>query len=239
VTEADHARQGNFDRVEFRRDFVAIMPLWLGSIPFAIAYAVLAQESGLTGYETISLSLFVMAGAAQLAFIDLAADNAAWIAILATVLLLNLRHVLYGLSLNEVLPARTRPPRPILAHFLTDENYGLTIKDYLDGRGSPGFMFGSGVSLLGCFVAATVVGVALGNYIPESEQLGLDFVFPLTFLALLLPLIRLRRDLLVAAIAGAAAIVLSRITNGGVTILIATVVAAGAGALFPARESAT
>jgi 4-azaleucine resistance transporter AzlC len=239
VTETDHAREGRIDRAEFRRGFVAIMPLWLGSIPFAIAYAILAQESGLTGFETISLSLFVMAGAAQLAFIDLAADNAAGIAILATVLLLNLRHVLYGLSLNEALPARTRPPRPVLAHFLTDENYGLTIKDYRDGRGSPGFMFGSGVSLLGCFVAATVAGVALGNYIPDSERLGLDFVFPLTFLALLLPLIRLRRDLLVAAIAGGVAIVLSRITSGGVTILIATGLAAGAGALLPARVPAT
>ena len=193
MTETDHAREGCYDRTEFRRGFVAIMPLWLGSIPFAIAYAIFAQESGLTGFETISLSLFVMAGAAQLAFIDLAADNAAWIAILATVLLLNLRHVLYGLSLNEALPARTRPPRPVLAHFLTDENYGLTIKDYRDGRGSPGFMFGSGVSLLGCFVAATVAGVALGNYIPDSERLGLDFVFPLTFLALLLPLIQIGR----------------------------------------------
>ena len=168
----------------------------------------------------------------------LRAGSRAWIAILATVLLLNLRHVLYGLSLNEVLPARTRPPRPVLAHFLTDENYGLTIKDYLDGRGSAGFMFGSGVSLLGCFVTATVAGVALGNYIPDSERLGLDFVFPLTFLALLLPLIRLRRDLLVAAIAGAAAVALSRITSGGVTILVATVLAAGAGALLPARGPA-
>lgn len=238
IQVVDAARERQFDGVEFRRGFVAIMPLWLGSIPFAIAYAVLAQESGLTGFETISLSLLVMAGAAQLAFINLAGENAAWIAILATVALLNLRHVLYGLSLNEVLPAKTHPPRPVLAHFLTDESYGLTIKDYLDGRGSPGFMFGSGVSLLGCFVLATVAGVAIGNYLPETEQIGLDFVFPLTFLALLLPLVRRRRDLLVAAVAGGTAVVVSRSAGGGVTVLIATVVAAGAGALLPVRGSA-
>ena len=236
MTDVPLGRHAGFDRAEFRRGFVAIMPLWLGSFPFAVAYAVLARETGLTAGEALALSLLVMAGAAQLAFIDLVAENATWIAILATVLLLNLRHVLYGLSLNEVLPVRTHPPRPVLAHFLTDENYGLTIRDYLDGRGSPGFLFGSGVSLLGCFVASTAVGVVLGGVIPDPERLGLDFIFPLTFLALLLPLLRARRDLLVATIGGVSALALSRETSGGITILISTVLAAGAGALLPPRD---
>jgi 4-azaleucine resistance transporter AzlC len=237
VTSESSAHARFVDRAEFRRGFVAIIPLWFGAIPFAIAYAVLAQESGLTKAETVSLSLFVMAGAAQLAFIDLASENAAWIAILATVLLLNLRHVLYGLSLNEKFPATTHPPRPVLAQVLTDENYGLTIRDYLDGCGSPGFMFGSGVSLLGCFFVSTVIGVILGGFIPDTERLGLDFIFPLTFLALLLPLLRSRRELFVAAVGGVTALLLSRETNGGVTILVSTILAAGAGALLPSRET--
>ena len=235
MTGASTAHEGFVDRAEFRRGFVAIIPLWFGAVPFAVAYAILAQESGLTKAETVSLSLFVMAGAAQLAFIDLVSENAAWAAILATVLLLNLRHVLYGLSLNEKFPAKTHPPRPVLAQVLTDENYGLTIRDYLDGRGSPGFMFGSGVSLLGCFVASTVIGVILGGFIPDTERLGLDFIFPLTFLALLLPLLRSRQELFVAAVGGVTALVLSRETSGGVTILVSTVARCRRGSA-PARS---
>jgi len=228
--------EGFVDRAEFRRGIVAILPLWLGVFPLGIAHAVLAQERGLTEFETHSLSLLVMAGASQLAFVDMVAENAASFAILATVLLLNLRHVLYGLSLNEVLPGRPRPPRPVLAQFLTDENYGLTIREYTDGRGSPGFLFGSGVSILGSFVISSVIGVMIGGLIPNSERLGLDFVFPVTFLTLLLPLLRKRIDVLVAVMAGLSALVLSRETSGGVTILVATVLAAGAGALLPSRD---
>ncbi|MEA2595819.1 MAG: hypothetical protein QOF01_2288 [Thermomicrobiales bacterium] len=88
------------DRREVRRGFVALLPLGLSVVPFAIAFAVLARTSGLSTFETGELSLFVFAGIAQLAFVNLAKDGSGGAAILVTVLLLNLRHVLYGLSLD-------------------------------------------------------------------------------------------------------------------------------------------
>lgn len=223
------------DRAEFRRGFFAILPLWLGAAPFAFAFAVLARERGLSALETWLLSAIVFAGAAQLAFIDLVGDHAGAIAILGTVLLLNLRHVLYGLSLNNVMPAETRPRRPLLAFFMTDESYGLTIRDYLDGRGSPAFFFGSGVSLFAGFTAATAAGATMSRLIPDPEGIGLDFVFPLCYLAILLPLLRKRVDLLVAAVGGGLALGLSQVTTGGITVLIATSAAAALGALLNAR----
>lgn len=224
------AKHDGIDRAELRRGFVAIMPLWLGAAPFALAFAVLARERGLSALETWLLSAVVFAGAAQLAFIDLVGENAEAIAILGTVLLLNLRHILYGLSLNDVMPAMTRPNRPLLAYFLTDESYGLTIRDYRDSRGSPAFMFGASVSLFLCFATATLVGLTLGQFIPDPDGIGLDFVFPLSYLALLLPLLRKRTDLLIAAIAGCSALALSSVTSGGVTVLVSTIIAAAIGA---------
>jgi 4-azaleucine resistance transporter AzlC len=223
------------DRAEIRRGFVAIMPLWLGSIPFAFAFAVLARERGLTAIETWLLSALVFGGAAQLAFIDLVGEHAASIVILGTVLLLNLRHILYGLSLNDMMPAETTPKRPLLAHILTDEAFGLTIREYRDGRGSPAFFFGAGVSLYLCFIVATLVGVTLSRFIPDPERIGLDFVFPLSYLAILLPLLRKRTDLLVAAAGGCLALTLSRVTSGGITVLTSTSAAAALGAALKAR----
>lgn len=224
-------------RPEFRRGAIAVLPLWMGSFPFAFAYAIVARAKGLSGLETILMSLTVSAGAAQLAIVDLVGDNTGAAAILGTVLLLNLRHVLYGLSLNEVLPARTSPPRPVLAHVISDESYGFTIRDYLDGRGSPAFLFGAGTSIFASFYLATALGTIIGQLIPDPERLGLDFVFPLSFLALLLPLLRKRTDLVVAAVAAMLALGLSRVTSGGLMILGSTVGAATLGATLRMRQA--
>ena len=124
---------------DLRRGVVAIMPLWLGVIPFGIAFALLARAAGFDLLATQACSALIFAGAAQVAIVTLAAGGAAPVAIVLTAILLNLRHILYGLSLGARLPTRTRPPRPVLALFLTDEAYGVTIRALAEGRGNDAF----------------------------------------------------------------------------------------------------
>lgn len=230
------SRPNRIDRAEFRRGFVTILPLWLGVVPFAVAFALLSRTAGLSPLDTMLLSALVFAGSAQLAFVNLVGEHGGVIAIVLTVLLLNLRHVLYGLSLNRYLPEHTAPPRPVLAAVVTDESYGVSIRQFLDGRGSAGFLFGASCSLGVCYLAGTAAGVAFRGAIPDPDRLGLSFVFPLSFLALLLPLLRIRLDLAVALLAGLLAIGLSRVTSGGVTVLTATVLAAGTATAFRRRS---
>src|SRR5262245_50056101 len=136
---------------ELRRGFVAMLPLWAGVVPFALAFALLARTAGFSALETQALSALVFAGGAQVAVVTLYAGGAGAVAIVLTVLVLNLRHILYGLSLGQQLGKRTRPPLPLLAFLLTDEAYGVTVKDGLDGRGGPRFFLGASLSLYGAF----------------------------------------------------------------------------------------
>jgi 4-azaleucine resistance transporter AzlC len=216
-------------RSEVRRGFLAMLPLCAGIVPFATAFALLARTAGFSAIETQALSLLVFAGGAQIAMVTLYAGGAGAVAIVLTVLVLNLRHVLYGLSLGRQLGQRTRPPLPLLAFTLTDEAYGVTIRDGLDGGGGPGFFLGASLSLYVVYNLATLAGVLLGQFLPDPQRLGLDFIFPLTFLALLLPLLRNWRQGVVAASSAVAALLLSRVTAGGVTILLAAISAAGLG----------
>lgn len=225
------------DRRELRRGFVAMLPLWLGAVPFALAFAILARSSGLSTVETEALSVFVFAGSAQPAFVRLVKEGAGGATILVTVLLLNLRHVLYGLSLNAHLPRRTRPPRPVLAAGMTDESYGLTIRAYSRGSGSDGFFFGANPSLLLAFAATTLVSALIGSRVPHPERLGLDLVFPLWFLGLLLPLLRTRLELAVALVAGSLAIFLSRSFGGGAVVLVSSFAGVGLGTLLDCRRN--
>jgi 4-azaleucine resistance transporter AzlC len=226
----------NAIRREMRRGFVTVLPLYAGVLPFSISFAILARSTGFSVLETAMMSVLVFAGSAQLAIVNLTGEHAGTVAILLTVLLLNLRHVLYGISLNTFFPTHVTPPRPMLAAMLTDESYGLTVRDQRDRGTSPAFLFGVSGGLFAAFAVGTVAGAMIGSHFPDPEKLGLDFVFPLSFLALLLPLLRHRIDLTVATIAAVSALILSRIFDGGLVTLIATVLAASAGMTLSSRR---
>jgi len=216
----------------FRSGFRAMTPLWLGVVPFGVAYAVLARDAGLSLVETQALSVLVFAGSAQVSAVGLFGRGAGGLEIVFTTLLLNVRHVLYGLSLGRRVPLTPRQ-RTAAAYFLTDEAYGVSV-----ARGARTFAFvlGAELSLFLTWNLATFAGALLGGVIPDPERLGVDFVFPLAFLALLVPLLRRRVDVLVAVAAGALAWLLARSLPGGLPILIAGVAGSLLGALLTSGE---
>ena len=85
-----------------------MMPLWLGVAPFSLAYAVLARDTGLSLVETQALSLLVFAGSAQVSAVGLFGRGAGGLEVVLTTFLLNVRHVLYGMSLGRVVPMTRR-----------------------------------------------------------------------------------------------------------------------------------
>jgi 4-azaleucine resistance transporter AzlC len=221
---------------EIRRGFMAMVPLWPGVVPFGIAFAVLARTSGYSALETQAMSMFVYAGSAQLAMVTLYAGGAGALSIVLTALILNLRHILYGLSAERQIGRDERPRRSILAFFLTDESYGVATREWLAGRGSAAFLLGTGLGLYSVFTLATLAGILFGSLLPDVERSGIDFIFPLSFIALLLPLLRSRLQFLVAAVAATIALVAGQVLSGGLTILLATVAAALAGTLLERRR---
>ena len=194
-------------------------PLWVGVVPFGLAYAVLARDAGLSVIETQALSVLVFAGAAQVSAVGLVSQGAAGLEIVLTTFLLNVRHVLYGLSLGRT--ARIDGwRRPVAAYFLTDEAFGVMVARR---ERTFGFLLGAELSLFVTWNLATLVGALLGSTIPDPQEIGVDFVFPLAFLALLVPLVRTRAELAVAVVAGLVAWVAARGLPGGLPILVAGV----------------
>ena len=77
---------------------------------------------------------------------------------------------------------------------------------------------------------ATLGGAIAGSAITDPAELGIDLVFPLAFLALLVPLVRTRVELLVAVASGAIAYVAARGLPAGLPILLTGVVGSLLGA---------
>lgn len=213
-------------RSEMRRGAVAAAPFIAGVAPFGMAYAVTALAAGFSPLETLLFSLLACSGSAQMSSVGLAGAGSGPVAIGITALGLSLRHVLYGLSLATWLPRRTQPPLLVLAATVFDEGFGLATREAQEGRGSAGFLFGADGVLYLTWVVATCAGIVLGQILPDPETIGLDVIFPLSFLALLLPILRRRLDVLVAVVGGMGALVLRGPLGPGPAIVLA--VAAGA-----------
>lgn len=226
------------------RGFLAVTPLWLGLAPFAVAYAVTARAAGLSVAEVCLMSLTTFAGASQFAAAGMFASGAAGASIVLTTLLLNVRHLLYGLSLAQKLPMSPRE-RLLAAQFLTDEAYGIAL---VQGPKDPGglsfpFLLGAELSVYVSWNVVTLLGALAGAALPSPEQLGVGVVFPLAFLGLLIPQVTDRLTLLVAVVSGLAAWGLSKVLPGGLVVLGAGVGGALLGAMLltrsgQARESA-
>ena len=215
-----------------------MLPLWLGVAPFAVAYAVTARAAGLSLFEIQFMSLTVFAGASQFAAAGLFAQDAGGWSIIATTFLLNVRHVLYGLSLAQQLPLHGWR-RLLAAQFLTDEAYGMTVAAGPKQPGGLGlaFLLGAELSLYFVWNLFTLAGSLAGAFIPDPRAVGADVVFPLAFLGLLVPLLAGRREVLVAVFSGLLAWGVSRLFPGGLTVLIAGVGGALLGAYLSTRRA--
>jgi 4-azaleucine resistance transporter AzlC len=186
----------------------AIVPVLLALIPFALAFGTTATGSGLSTLQALAMSVFVFAGAAQLAAIPLISAGASVAVIVLTVLIINLRLTLYSASLA---PHFRRLPvgwKSLLSYLLTDQAYAATITRFDDGETDEPdkrwYYLGVALAIWVTWQAAAMLGIFLGSW--ASEGWSLDFVLPLIFIALALPAIKDRTTTAAALSAGGTAV---------------------------------
>ena len=193
-------------RALFTRGFVGLMPLWTGAIPVGIAYAVAARGAGLSFFQTELMSLTVFSAAAQLSAVALLASGSPLIIILLTALSLNLQAFLLGLTAARADRA-SRRNRLLTAYFLTDGAFAVAVAG---GRIRLPVLLGAGMSMFASWNVGTLIGASAGAILPDLAPLGVDFVAPLTFLAVLVPLVKSRPALLTVLVAALTALILKQ-----------------------------
>lgn len=223
-------------RSEFWSGIREEAPLQIGIIPFGLVFGVIGLESGLSFLQTILMSVILFGGASQIVFAQLVATGTPAPVLIGSVSTINLRHMLYSISIASYirdLPLRWRIP---LAYLLTDEAYAVSIKRFQSQPASP-FMhyhlLGTGLTLWVVWQSSTIIGAVAGASIPESWQLS--FAVPLTFLAIVAPNIKLRSDLVAALAAGISAIALQPLP-WNLWLIIAALIGIAAGVIASLNE---
>jgi 4-azaleucine resistance transporter AzlC len=186
----------------------AIMPVLLALLPFGLAFGATAAGSGFSAIEALGMSVFVAAGAAQLAAIPLISAGASVAVVVLTVLVINLRFMLYSASLAPHFRSLPLWWKGLLSYHLTDQAYAATITRFDDGETQEPdkrwYFLGTGLAIWTTWQAATMTGVFLGASV--SEGWSLDFVLPLVFIALAVPAIKNRASGAAALAAGVASV---------------------------------
>jgi 4-azaleucine resistance transporter AzlC len=185
----------------------AEFPLLIGVFPFGLIYGALALASGLSPAAAQMMSSIVFAGSSQFVAVQLIREAAPWLVIVLTIAVVNLRHMLYSASIApyiEHLPARWKT---LLAYLLTDEAYAVTIVHFEKEEFTPAghwFFFGAGLALWTTWQISSALGIFLGTALPASWPL--DFAVPITFIAMVMPMLKERPLVAAAASAGTVAL---------------------------------
>lgn len=217
----------------FRTGFLAMLPLWAGAIPFGIAFGMAAREAGMSAFEAQLMSLTVFTAAAQVSAVSLIDLGASPVEILITTLVLNAHLPLIAATVaRELRPAGLT--RLGTAWLLTDGSFAIA-------SGKPPLrlpvLIGAGVSMYAGWNLGTATGLIAGNAIPDPQALAIEFVVPLTFLAVLIPLVKSRTTLLVTVIAAAGTLLLASWLPVGFALLIAALTASLVGAFLSTPET--
>jgi 4-azaleucine resistance transporter AzlC len=178
-------------RAEFIAGLKAQLPIVIGGIPFGMIYGVVALDAGLTAGAAQAMSAIIFAGSAQFVSAQLFGLSTPAVVIIATVAVVNLRHLLYSASIAPYLHDLPSRWKWLLAYLLTDEAYAVAITHYQDGRDNlhkHWFALASGLLEWTAWQLSTAAGIFLGAAVPESWSL--DFALPLTFIALVVPALR-------------------------------------------------
>jgi 4-azaleucine resistance transporter AzlC len=170
-------------------------------------YGVLAINSGLSTSAAQLMSAIVFGGSSQFVAAQLFHDSAPAFVIVLTIAVVNLRHMLYSASLAPYLQDLSIRWKVLLSYLLTDEAYAPSIIKYEEDGVNPfshWFVLGAGLALWFIWQVSTAVGIFLGTAIPKEWPL--DFALPLTFIAIVIPVLKNRPMVASALSAGIVAL---------------------------------
>lgn len=193
---------------EFWRGVQGVVPLLFGVFPFGMIFGALSMKAGLGVVPSQMMSSIVFAGSSQFMFTQMYSAATPGLVIILAVIVINLRHALYSVSIASYVKDLSKGWKALLAYLLTDEAF-VTAAAHYEKEGvtprSHWYFLGAGVGLWTIWQVSTFLGISLGTVIPSDWPL--DFFLPLTFIAMVVPMLKDKATVGAALAAGVVAVV--------------------------------
>jgi 4-azaleucine resistance transporter AzlC len=190
-----------------------------------LSYGAIAVSSGFPLWVPAVQSVLVLAGASEFLFVGIVAAGGSPFAAALAGLLVNSRHLPYGLALPAGVTGAAGPTgrgwqRLFGTHLMNDESVVFALAQE-DLRAKRAAYWACGLGVLICWPGGAVLGALAGSAIHDTNAFGLDAMFPAVILALIVKDLRDSR-ILRAALAGAAiALAATPFLPAGLPVLLA------------------
>ena len=166
--------------------FLATVPVLTGYLVLGFGFGIVLKANGYGVILALVMSLAIYAGSMQYVAIGLLTGGASLITAALTTLMVNARHLFYGVSMLEKY-RNVGKRKPYLIFALTDETYSLVCRDNPDIPEARRADYALAVSILNhiYWVTGSVIGAVVGTLVSFNTE-GIDFALTALFLTVFL-----------------------------------------------------
>lgn len=166
--------------------FIATIPVLTGYFVLGFGFGIILKSAGYGIFLAFAMSLLIYAGSMQYVAVGLLTGGASVITAALTTLMVNARHLFYGISMLSKYK-HTGKRKPYLIFALTDETYSLVCNDTLPVAPEQRTNYYFFVSLLNhaYWIIGSVAGAVAGTLIKFNSE-GIDFALTALFLTVFL-----------------------------------------------------
>ena len=201
------------------RGLIRAVALICGSVGvIGMSYGAIAVSYGFPVWLPPLTAALVLAGASEFLFVGIIAAGGNPIAAALAGLLVNARHLPYGLAIPDVIEPGWR--RLLGSHVMNDEAVVIALSQPDLPRKRAGYWL-CGVGIFICWPLGALLGALGGSLLRNTDAFGLDAMFPTVLLALVLPALRDRLTRRAALIGAAIALATAAFLPAGLPVLLA------------------
>ena len=202
-----------------KQSFISTVPVMTGYLVLGFGFGIILKANGYGILLAFAMSLLIYAGSMQYVAIGLLTGGASLITTAITTLMVNARHLFYGISMLDKY-RNTGKIKPYLIFALTDETYSLVCSDNTDMTENEQKKYYFFVSLFNhiYWIVGSVLGAVIGSVVKFNSE-GIDFALTALFLTVFIEQWR-TAEKHAPAIIGVGASVLSLIIFGSENFLI-------------------
>ncbi len=223
-------------RQDLRDGFIANLVVAASVAAYGSVLGLMAAQKGLTWYQLLIMNLSIFAGSAQFVMVDMWLPPLPVVEIILAVLVINMRYLLIGASLNPLFRGTSLGHKFLFMHLVADENWAMTMARYFKQPTTTWFLLGGGICVQSAWCFGTLLGHRLGAVITNPERYGLDFSFVAVFTALVFSFWKGRQDVLPWLIAAVVAAIAEMMMPGKWYIICGGVAGALTAAFYQPEE---
>lgn len=230
------------NKIWYKRGLRDGVPIALGYFAVAFTLGIVAKNAGLTAWQTFLATALTNASAGGYAGFTLIQENASYIDMALTMLIVNIRYLLMSAALSQKFSKKISTLHRVLVGFdVTDEIFGIS--SAVKGNLNPYYNYGAMTLAIPCWATGAALGVMMGNILPQSLVSALSVGLYGMFLAIIIPPARQNKIIawivvvsMVLSFAFTKLPFLADLSSGIRVIILTVVIAFVAAVLFPVKE---